>query len=103
VAGFCRKLTFNMAQYNRGRPEASELQEKMLWKTDDEVRQFIAKSDGKMEIALEIADVLIWALLFCHTTGIDPISAIREKLEENAKKYPEDLARGNAAKYTKLR
>jgi hypothetical protein len=47
--------------------------------------------------------VLIFALLFCHETGLDPIEIIRRKLRTNAKKYPIRLAKGRAIKYTELR
>jgi hypothetical protein len=33
---------------------------------------------------------------------VDPVAAARRKLEENARKYPVDKARGNARKYDKL-
>ncbi len=49
----------------------------------------------------EIADVLIYALLFCESVGIDPEAAIRIKLEENAEEYPVEKARGSAKKYSK--
>jgi len=82
--------------------EAGELQETMLWKTDREVEQVLDTSDGKTSISSEIADVLIFGLLLCDATGIDPARAIHEKLSENEQKYPANLARGNSTKYTKL-
>jgi len=82
--------------------ESGELQELMLWKTDDEVRELINSPDGKQKMSAEIADVLIFALLFCNAAGIDAIDAIREKLIENARKYPVTLSRNNATKYTDL-
>ena len=54
------------------------------------------------EVGREVADTLIFCLLLCHDIDIDPIEVIERKLEENARKYPVELARGNAAKYTKL-
>jgi MazG-like family len=50
----------------------------------------------------EIADVLLFGLLFCHEAGLDPGKAIRQKLRTNARKYPVRLARGRALKYTEL-
>jgi hypothetical protein len=41
-------------------------------------------TDGQWRCASEIADVLIFALLFCKAVGVSPIEAIRSKLEENA-------------------
>ena len=36
----------------------------------------------------EVADVLIYALLFCEAAGIDPEFSIRRKMALNAEKYP---------------
>ena len=44
--------------------------------------------------------MLIYALLFCDAAGIDPDAAVRIKLKKNAEKYPADLAKGSAKKYT---
>ncbi len=83
--------------------EAGELQEAMLWKTDREVEQFLGSPEGRKSLSAEIADVLIFGLLFCDAAGIDPGGAIQEKLIQNGQKYPADLARNNAAKYTELK
>jgi NTP pyrophosphatase (non-canonical NTP hydrolase) len=83
--------------------EVSELQEALLWKSDEEVTSFLASDPGRRDTQREIADVLIYALLLCHGAGIDPILAIGEKLAENAAKYPVELSRGQAVKYTRLR
>ena len=83
--------------------ETAELQETMLWKTDPEVVGLLKKSKSKAAIEAAIGDVLIFALLFCAATGIDPISAIHRKLRLNAARYPVKLARGNAKKHTRLR
>jgi NTP pyrophosphatase (non-canonical NTP hydrolase) len=82
--------------------EASELQELMLWKTENETQDFLASASGRRDATYEVADVLIYALLFCNALGIEPIEAIRCKLAENASKYPVDTAKGNAVKYTQL-
>ena len=63
--------------------EVAELQELMLWKTDREVDQLLAS--GKADrVREEVADVLIFALLFCDSVGVDPAEAVRKKLEVNA-------------------
>ncbi|MDP9160706.1 MAG: nucleotide pyrophosphohydrolase [Acidobacteriota bacterium] len=83
--------------------EAAELQEIFLWRTDEEIK---FKLDGELEIkkvAAEIADILIFCLLFCDAVQIDPLQAINDKLSENAKKYPVELSRSRADKYTELK
>lgn len=74
--------------------EAAELQETMLWKTDLEVERLLADPTRHDAVSNEIADVLIYALLFAHAAGIDPANAIRQKLEHNGRKYPADKVRG---------
>jgi NTP pyrophosphatase (non-canonical NTP hydrolase) len=83
--------------------EAAEIQEIMLWRTDVEVSKMLSEPGRKAELSAEIADVLIFALLLCHESDIDPIDAIQAKLAQNAIKYPKELARGTALKYTQLR
>jgi NTP pyrophosphatase (non-canonical NTP hydrolase) len=82
--------------------EAAELQETMLWKTDAEISEMRSVAGGRDKLAQEVADVLIFAVLFCEATGIDAAQAIRDKLATNAAKYPVEKARGRATKYTEL-
>ena len=82
--------------------EAAELQELMLWKGKEEVDHLISSKNGHVKLSDEIADVLIYALLFCDAAGIDPDAAVRIKLKKNAEKYPVDLAKGSAKKYTEF-
>jgi NTP pyrophosphatase (non-canonical NTP hydrolase) len=83
--------------------EVGELQEAMLWKTDEEVQKLLKTLEGGTAVTAEIGDVPIFTVLFCDATGIDPLKAIEEKLIENERKYPVELAKDNAAKHTKLR
>jgi dCTP diphosphatase len=83
--------------------ESGELQEVLLWKKDDEVRDLLNLPEAKKKLSAEIADVLIYGLLFCDATGIDPIDAIRDKIAENEQKYPVELAKNRSTKYTDLR
>jgi dCTP diphosphatase len=53
--------------------EAAELLECFQW----------SDTGGKEELTSELADVLIYALRFAQVTGIDPLDAIRSKLEAN--------------------
>ena len=68
--------------------EAGELQDTMLWKTDEEVQQMLNSPESKHKIESQLADVLIFALLCCHATGVDPVRAITAKLADNRKRYP---------------
>ena len=50
----------------------------------------------------EMADVVIYCIYLADTLGVDLADAISSKIDENARKYPADKARGNARKYTEL-
>lgn len=82
--------------------EAGELQEELLWKSDEEIATMLEVPEAKEEVTDEVGDVLILTLLFCHETGIDPLEAIEQKLKKNADKYPVEEAEGRSAKYTEL-
>ena len=79
--------------------EAAELQERFLWKTDAEVDQDLVDAAKRAD---EIADVVMFAMLLADRLGIDLAEAITAKLAANEQKYPVNLARGNARKYTEL-
>jgi len=50
----------------------------------------------------ETADVMIFLTNLADQLGIDPIEAAKEKIEINKAKYPAELARGKAQKYTEF-
>jgi dCTP diphosphatase len=50
----------------------------------------------------EIADILIYAIMFSRKMGIDLEKAVLEKIEMNGKKYPVDKAKGISIKYDEL-
>ncbi len=79
--------------------EAAELQELFLWEGGDAEPRRSTNAEQKSD---EVADILIYALLFCHEMGIDPAEAVRRKLEKNRERYPVEKARGRSAKYTEL-
>lgn len=77
--------------------EASELLENFQWKSSEEA---VGKNIEKMKA--ELADVLMYALLFAHQIGIDIKQVIEEKLQKNDEKYPIEKAYGVNTKYTDL-
>jgi NTP pyrophosphatase (non-canonical NTP hydrolase) len=82
--------------------EAAELQELLLWKSDQEIDAVLAESKGRNKLQEELGDVLIFTLLLSHSCGIDPLKAVQQKLRVNAAKYPVEKARGISTKYTEL-
>lgn len=81
--------------------ESGELLEHFLWKTAAESRKITKEKREKL--AAEIADILIFALLFAHETGVDVEKAILDKIRHNESRYPVDKAKGSAKKYTELK
>jgi NTP pyrophosphatase (non-canonical NTP hydrolase) len=75
--------------------EASELLETFQWKSSEEA---VEKNLSNMKD--EIADILIYTLLFANETGIDLGKAVEQKIQKNIKKYPVDHAYGSNSKYS---
>lgn len=50
----------------------------------------------------ELADVAVYLTYLCHDLGIDLETAVREKMLQNRRKYPVELSKGSAKKYTEL-
>jgi dCTP diphosphatase len=81
--------------------ESAELMELFQWQTADPGSPL--EETTRLKAAEELADVLIYCLQFANVTGIDVESAIHEKLKHNHIKYPVELAKGSAKKYTELK
>ena len=82
--------------------EAGELLAELQWLSNEEVTEQLLDGDLRPRLEDEVADVLIYLLRFADVTGIDPVSAAWAKIERNEERYPVELARGNARKYTDL-
>lgn len=79
--------------------EAAELVEQFQWLTEQESGQL---SPVKLQaVAEEIADIHIYLIRIADKLGVDIETAVNEKIEKNAQKYPPELSRGDASKYTK--
>ena len=76
--------------------EAAELLEHFQWTTEDQD----VSPDKREAMAEEVADILIYLLLFAHKLDIDPVQAAKDKIEKNAQKYPAEQVRGKNDKYT---
>ena len=78
--------------------EAAELLEIFQWSgTDVECRE---KMDKVRE---ELADVLSYCILMADVCGLDLDEIMNAKIDRNELKYPVEMARGSAAKYTELK
>lgn len=80
--------------------EAAELLEPFQWLTE---RQSQALSPPQAEaVRKELADVLIYLVRLADKLDVDLLEAAREKLAENAAKYPVEKSKGSSRKYTDL-
>lgn len=69
--------------------EAAELLELFQWTTSVEDEMRVLEERGK-EVEEEVADILIYTLFLCDVAGIDPLVAVKRKMEKNERKYPKD-------------
>ncbi len=77
--------------------EVGELVDVFQWLSAEESRHL--SEENRKRAAEEIADVLIYVLMLGDKLGLDFQKVILEKMEANERKYPVNLARGNAVKY----
>jgi len=78
--------------------EVSELLEIFQWLPEN----LPSDEATKDKASEEIADILIYAIMFSHKMNIDIGKAVLKKIEVNDKKYPVDKAKGIAKKYNEL-
>lgn len=78
--------------------EVGELVEHFRWATE-------AESDALppevlAEVRREVGDVVLCLLQLCERLGVDPVEAAIEKLALVRQRYPADLVKGKAHKYS---
>ena len=78
--------------------EASEIVEHFQWLTEEQSRNL--PPEKLAEVRREIGDVMIYLTELADKLGVDPVEAAKAKLEINRQKYPADLVKGKANKYT---
>ncbi len=82
--------------------EAAELSEIFQWLTADESSRIMERVEQAEQVRDELADVMSYCIRLADILGVDLGEAISKKIAKNAAKYPVDLAKGRAAKYTEL-
>jgi NTP pyrophosphatase (non-canonical NTP hydrolase) len=82
--------------------EAGELQELVLWKTDEEVSELMKDPEFSKELHSECADILNFLIMMSHVADFDIVEAAQKKIDENDKRYPVAKAKGTSKKYTEL-
>lgn len=79
--------------------EASELQEKFLWKSQEESYE-VWKNDN--EVHEEFADIMNFMILFAEECGINIEEVMMNKINKNAEKYSIEKSKGSSLKYNKI-
>lgn len=82
--------------------ETGELVSLFQWLQDDQVADWVRDPENRTAVEHEMADVFGYLLRLADILGIDLEEALRAKIQVNGQKYPVELARGNATKYTSL-
>ncbi|MER2553013.1 MAG: nucleotide pyrophosphohydrolase [Thauera sp.] len=80
--------------------EAGEVIEHFQWLTAEQSAAL--PPDTREEVALELADVLLYVIRLADVLAIDLADAARRKIALNAHRYPVERARGRALKHDKL-
>ncbi len=80
--------------------EAGELIEHFQWLTPEQSASL--PGAARDEVALELADVLLYLVRLADVLDIDLAAAARRKIEINDRRYPVERARGRADKYDRL-
>lgn len=83
--------------------EVGELTELFQWLTADESKAIMQDPKKAEAVRDELADVVVYCIRLCDQLGVDLSDAIWKKMAKNAAKYPPELSRGSAAKYTELK
>jgi dCTP diphosphatase len=74
--------------------ECAELVEHFQWLTQDESMNLAA--DKHEEVAMEMADILIYLIRCAERLDIDLVAAAHKKIDINERRYPAGRVRGDA-------
>lgn len=74
--------------------ECGELLEHFQWLS--EVQSVSLPAEKKQEVALEMADILIYLLRLSERLDVDLLEAVEAKIGINEQRYPVDKVRGDA-------
>jgi dCTP diphosphatase len=81
--------------------EVGELLDHFRYKNNDQIRAELEQADVRREVSHELADCLWVILRLADVCRVDLASALREKVDLAAIKYPVDRSFGRADKYTR--
>lgn len=74
--------------------EAGELVEHFQWLTEEQSRAL--PGDTRQQVALELADILIYMLRMADVLNIDLLASTLEKISINEERFPVETVKGRA-------
>lgn len=80
--------------------EAGELVALFQWLTEEESRNVTANPLRFARIREEMADVFIYLVRLADVLSVDVEQIVYDKMADNANRYPAELSKGNAIKYS---
>lgn len=79
--------------------EAAELQEKFLWRSQEDSYSI---AQNNLEVHEEFSDIMMFMILFAEESWIDIESSILRKIEKNKERYSVEKSKGKSDKYNTL-
>ncbi|ELI9042549.1 TPA: nucleotide pyrophosphohydrolase [Pseudomonas aeruginosa] len=79
--------------------EVGELSEIFQWMDEEQSKNAARHPDTAQAVQDELADVLMYLVRLASVLGVDLDAAVRQKLEQNNRKYPVEKARNSSKKY----
>ena len=80
--------------------EAGEILEHFQWQTEQQSTSL--SGEQLNEVALELADVLLYLVRLADKLTVDLLQVAHRKIAINAERYPVERSRGSSRKYTEL-
>ncbi|MFJ8228534.1 nucleotide pyrophosphohydrolase [Streptomyces sp. NPDC094448] len=68
--------------------EAAELVEIFQWLTPEQSAAVMEDDGTAHRVRDEVADVLAYLLQFCAVVGVDPLTALSDKIDRNESRFP---------------
>jgi dCTP diphosphatase len=81
--------------------EVGELLEIFQWLTDEQASAVTERDADLQLVRDELADIFIYLIRMADILHIDLEDAVQGKLGDNERRYPVELAKGNAIKYSR--
>ncbi|MFD6563620.1 nucleotide pyrophosphohydrolase [Micromonospora profundi] len=78
--------------------EVGELIAEFQWLTPEQAAVVMSDPDAGSRVKAEMGDVMIYLTRLADVLGVDLVEAALTKLEDSARRYPIEQARGSATK-----